>query len=357
MGKQNRPLIHTLIILITLITFITSLAFFSFYAPLSLAQQDLDYITELYQEAFYEGEQNRTNETYTESLILDIYVDEAGKTLLVGYVEPEYVKNFSFLETSEYLFDDETNEFYAITNSLTSKQADDWTINFTTMGYYTECHIMIYLPEVTKLKTVSCSEGFDHFVYSSNESMIVDIQGFNIQDPVIVAKYRQDLQGNGYNGGIISPDSRIGRSESLIIAGVIAIMLSIVLIIVIGIMAHKKKAKTDEKTEENGNRHEDDSQEDMNPNKKNGSIKVTPEMSKVIETLSERERSIVEALLKNKGRLSQADIRFETQIPKSSLSGIIYTLEKRKIITKKKKGRTNIVELSEWFMSIEEQRK
>ena len=344
MSKQNRPLIHTLVILITLTTFITSLAFFSLEVPISLAQQDLDYITELYQEAFYGGEQNRTNETYTESLILDIYVDEAGKTLLVGYVEPEYVKNFSFLETSEYLFDDETNEFYAITNALTSKQADDWAINFTTTGYYTECHITIYLPEVTKLKTVSYSEGFDHFVYSSNESMIVDIQGFNVQDPVIVAKYRQDLQGNGYNDGVISPDSKIGKSESLIIAGVI----TIVLILIISIMAHKKKAKT----EKNGHVQKDeDPHEDMNPNKKNESIKVTPEMSKVIETLSERERSIVEALIKNEGRLSQADIRYETQIPKSSLSGIIYALEKRKIITKKKKGRTNIIELSKWFMS------
>jgi len=49
--------------------------------------------------------------------------------------------------------------------------------------------------------------------------------------------------------------------------------------------------------------------------------------------------------------MTQADLRYETEIPKSSLTGILRTLERRKIINKKEWGRTNVIELSEWFLS------
>jgi uncharacterized membrane protein len=49
--------------------------------------------------------------------------------------------------------------------------------------------------------------------------------------------------------------------------------------------------------------------------------------------------------------MNQADIRYETGIPKSSLTGILLSLERRKLITKKEKGRTNAIGLSDWFLS------
>lgn len=83
-------------------------------------------------------------------------------------------------------------------------------------------------------------------------------------------------------------------------------------------------------------------------------IVLTPEMQKVFETLSENERQIVNALIKNKGKLTQAKIRIETGIPKSSLTGIIYALERKKIVNKTKYGRTNVIELSSWFLNKKE---
>jgi uncharacterized membrane protein len=78
-----------------------------------------------------------------------------------------------------------------------------------------------------------------------------------------------------------------------------------------------------------------------------GEEAISAEMIAVMETLTERERSVLEALLKHEGKMTQADIRYETGIPKSSLTGIIISLERRNIVTKKEWGRTNVIELSE----------
>jgi len=75
-----------------------------------------------------------------------------------------------------------------------------------------------------------------------------------------------------------------------------------------------------------------------------------------METLTDRERAIVTALLKHGGEMTQADLRYETEIPKSSLTGILRTLERRQILTKKDWGRTNVIELSDWLLSQTERR-
>jgi uncharacterized membrane protein len=73
-----------------------------------------------------------------------------------------------------------------------------------------------------------------------------------------------------------------------------------------------------------------------------------------METLTPRERAVLQALIDRGGRSTQADLRYETRTPKSSLTGIIYSLERRKLITKKEWGRTNVIELSDWFLSKKE---
>ena len=81
------------------------------------------------------------------------------------------------------------------------------------------------------------------------------------------------------------------------------------------------------------------------------SIEITSEMAAVMETLTARERAVLSALIEHNGKMNQADIRYETSIPKSSLTGILLSLERRKLITKKERGRTNAIELSDWFLS------
>jgi hypothetical protein len=84
-------------------------------------------------------------------------------------------------------------------------------------------------------------------------------------------------------------------------------------------------------------------------------IAVSSEMKAVMDALTHRERSIIEALIKHGGRTTQAEIRYETGLPRSSLTMVLVSLERRNLITKKEWGRTNVIELSESFFSKKEQ--
>jgi len=77
-------------------------------------------------------------------------------------------------------------------------------------------------------------------------------------------------------------------------------------------------------------------------------------MQKVIDTLSDNEKAIIKFMINNGGSATQADIRYETGIPRSSLSGIINAIARKKIVKKREYGRTNVIELSEWFLSENE---
>ena len=84
------------------------------------------------------------------------------------------------------------------------------------------------------------------------------------------------------------------------------------------------------------------------------SIEISDELAAVVYTLTDREQSVLRALLERSGKMTQAEIRYETDISKSSLSGILTSMEKRKIITKKEFGKTNDIEISERFLPKKE---
>ncbi len=266
-------------------------------------------------------------ESYFNQLILDIYVDESGKTLLTGYVEN--ITSLPFLQTAEYIYDNDTQQLYALTDALTWKHGDMWTLNFTTTAYYTDFHIVFYLPEKVSLGPVNYPSSLEYQVSMLDESFVVDIQGYDIESPTVTIDYQQPLTetngeegSNGYSFGYL-----------LLIIAVSGLALALF------ILFTKKK------------RREEDARHADEPQMAKGKLEVTPEMARVMETLTDRERAIVKALIKHSGEMTQADLRYETEIPKSSLTGILRTLERRQIITKKEWGRTNVIELSEWFLS------
>jgi len=277
----------------------------------------------------YNGDDYYFNETDTfNQLILDIYIDETGKALVTGYVDD--INGLSFLETAEYLYENDTKQLYALTNALTWKYADKWVLNFSTCDYYTDYHTVFYLPEDVKL-LVSHSKGLEHFVTTSNESLVIDVQGYNIESPATTIEYQQPLRETDDEGG----DSGFSLSPGYLLLIIALSVLTLALFIVIV----KQKRRGDQHAEEQQVRV------------KEGKIEPTREMVRVMETLTERERAIVNALLKHNGEMTQADLRYETGIPKSSLTGTLRSLERRKIIIKKEWGRTNVIELSEWFLS------
>ena len=277
-------------------------------------------------------------EDYFKELILDIYVDETGKALVTGYVEREDVvgENLPFLALSEYTYDNDTNQLYALTNALTCKSGDRWLINFTTnaYGYYTEYHTIFYLPGDVTLGEITCSQGLAHSTKISNDSFVIDIEGCDVVSPMTTIEYLQPLGGTG--GETVDSGFEFSPGYFLLVIALAALALALI----VTIARMKKREKT---------RHEEKATAI-----KRGAIETTADMLRVMETLTDRERTIVNALLKHNGEMTQADLRYETEIPKSSLTGILRSLERRKIIIKKEWGRTNVIELSEWFLSKDE---
>jgi len=77
----------------------------------------------------------------------------------------------------------------------------------------------------------------------------------------------------------------------------------------------------------------------------------TKKVLDVMKTLNPREREIVELLLENEGRMKQSKICARLLIPKTTLSRTVRSLEARNIVVLKATGKTNMVELTDWFKS------
>jgi uncharacterized membrane protein len=271
---------------------------------------------------------NDINETYSSQIALNIYIDESGKALIAGYIEnPEVLSELEFLKDEQYTFDSETHQLICLTDKLTSKQAQIWKINFTLTGYFTEFSTTIYLPQTARLTRIEASKELSYYINAENESLAIEIEGFDINDPNFTVNYKLAAATQP------QPKLEIEKYIILILSG------SGILIAIFALWKWLEKQ-----------------QEEIPEVPKEENIVLTPEMQKVIETLNENERQIVEVLIKHKGRLTQAKIRYETGIPKSSLTGIIYSLERKKIVNKIKYGRTNVIELSSWFLGKNKQK-
>jgi len=303
-------------------------------------------------------------------LVLDIYVDDAGKALVTGYAKG--IEGLSFLNASEYQYDDDTYQLYAVTNALTWKNGDDWEIRLPAEGSYGEYHVTFYLTENVQLSNITGTEGLDYLVSSSSDSFVVEFHGYDVTSPSAAVRYRQPLS----NGNVEAAAASVPSTESTTGPFVVVLVIILALIVIVaaakfikpvvspsprserpshdvkaagGVEAVRTVRVADDEARYKA--EADEVLEDFAPvpsvEDEGAEALISGEMTAVMETLTERERSVLEALIKHEGKMTQADIRYETGIPKSSLTGIIVSLERRNIVTKKEWGRTNVIELSE----------
>ena len=280
-------------------------------------------------------------DTITENqILLNGYVDTSGKVLLTGYVTPESLPYMPFLNDTQYTFDNNTNQMYAVTNKLTDKKEDAWSLNFSIEGYYTDYSVTFYLPAGSEITKLEIQPELNYQLQVKEDSLIVSIHGYRVVSPWIKLDYKLPADIPGQSNGIINsvlPVSLI----IVIIAGAIFIFYRY----------RKKKAIVIPETKESQDQEIKDIPEiEQDPKQ----IHITDEMQKVIDTLSDKEKAIIGLLIRNGGSSTQADIRYETRIPKSSLTGIINALKRKNIVKKLEYGRTNLIELSEWFLSNKE---
>lgn len=322
-------------------------------------------------------------------LVLNVYIDDAGRALINGYADDPGA--LAFLNSSEYTYEDDSRQLYAITSALTSKSRDNWTASFESEGRYDEYRIMLYLPANVKIRRVDCSMGLDYLVYAANESFIAEVQGYDITDPAVHIEYliplaevprAEEDTDTGTDVGYPSMTIALiillaggsgflifllrSRSESVKPAGRLephehanAPMASVPTQqdlpapIEQHIDAGHQAIPLDKDTE-GGSRIPKTSEASGLDKNGRACIEPTSEIAAVMDTLTDKEQSILRILLQRGGTMTQTEIRYETDISKSSLSGILTSMEKRNIITKKERGRTNVIELSERFLNAQE---
>ena len=73
----------------------------------------------------------------------------------------------------------------------------------------------------------------------------------------------------------------------------------------------------------------------------------------ILSTLNKKEKDVVEFLLSKKEETTQAAVRHNTGIPRTSLSRILASLEQKKIIHVKKVGKAVKINLTGWFLEEE----
>lgn len=353
-------------------------------------------------------------ETVGQNLGLDIYLYNTGKALVAGYAEDP--KGLTFLRTAQYnalypnqyvprySYDNNTHQLYAWTDGLTRKNGENWSLAFTSWGFYSQCSIVFHLPGDLRLGRINSSSGMNYMITASNESLLVSAQAYRVKDPTIAIEYLQPLGTEPLRDASASEISRGNGSQNiLMIAAFLSLLAAGSAFAFIAGRRGKKlllcqadrtdlsvadrqpeASATDAaaepvramqtvktaasqdyasfETDPLAVAVEDDAEDDAVPvdmrsaaecQKKE--IAVSSEMRAVMDALTHRERSIMEALIKRGGRMTQAEIRYETGLPRSSLTMVLISLERRNLVTKKEWGRTNVIGLSESFFSKKEQ--
>ncbi len=260
-----------------------------------------------------------------EQVLLKGYVDNSGKVLLTGYATPESLSYMPFLNGTQYTFDNSTNQLYAVTDMLTSKSADVWSLNFSLDGYYSDYSVTFDLPHGSEITRFEIQPDLSYQFQVREDSLTLSIQGYRIVSPWVKVDYRLPPNVPGQSNGLTT--------------SVLSVMLISVLIAIAAFVLYRRRV------------HKVTT---VPVRKEIKEIRITGEMQKVIDTLSDKEKAIVGLLLRNAGSATQADIRYETGTPKSSLTGIINALKRKNIIKKREYGKTNVIELSKWFFSENE---
>lgn len=242
---------------------------------------------------------------YSNQVILNIYINESGRALITGYVENLTLANLQFLN-SEYIFDKDTNQLYAVTDSLTWKYGDVWKINLTLLADYSEFNIVFYFPKKVIITEINHSSDLTNIITTKDGILSVEFYGFNTVDPAILINYKQSAEDLKVLNTTLSEENTPKDNNNFIKLFVALILFILLVLFVIMCIIRITREKSLEKSIDWNPRA---TKIPEIPKDSRNKIKVTSEMKKVMETLSDRERAIVDLLIKENGSLLQSKIR------------------------------------------------
>ena len=70
-------------------------------------------------------------------------------------------------------------------------------MSFDARGSFDDYRVTFYLPSETSLGEINASQGLGYLLSASNESLVADVQGYEVSDPRISIQYQQPLVANG----------------------------------------------------------------------------------------------------------------------------------------------------------------
>ena len=106
---------------------------------------------------------------------------------MIGYADN--LDGLGFLESSEYIYDEETKALYVLTGSLTSMIGDRWELELVTRSCWDEYQVVFYLPPEVVLETADGSGGLEYQVAESDDSLVVDFWGYDVKSPAVTIGY------------------------------------------------------------------------------------------------------------------------------------------------------------------------
>ena len=118
---------------------------------------------------------------------MNVYVDDTpGKALVVGNVDD--ASGLTFLDGSESIHED-NGQIYAVCDSLVKRDGSGWALSFPAGGYYDEYHAVFFVPGGFTFHEINCSDGLEILSTAYNGSIILDVQGFELNDPTVNFRY------------------------------------------------------------------------------------------------------------------------------------------------------------------------
>ncbi len=191
-----------------------------------------------------------------------------------------------------------------------------------------------------KLKFECSGESPDSFPETTDEFGSFSVEYMPIGECMVYASYkdmtgrlRLDIgRGNLSNYEIMMDKSLIREKSNLA-----SWLISIAILLIVAYFAIKynmigKATPKKEKKEKEEKKPEDNA------------------MKKIKETLNEREKKVVNHLLDNNNTSMQSSVRHATSLPRTTLSRIVNSLQKKKIISIEKHGKSVKLTLTDFFL-------
>ena len=185
------------------------------------------------------------NATFGQGLSLNVYLDSSGKALVTGYAEN--VSDLEFLNTSQFRFENDTRQLYALTDGLTTKVGDLWTIRFDARGGFDDYHVTFYLPSDVRLVMINTSNGLGYLLSASNESLVADVQGYEVSNPAISIQYQQPLAATVALPDVIPPGFS-GNNDTIIMLLVAALLMTALALAIVILRRRSESARSTSST-------------------------------------------------------------------------------------------------------------